>query len=410
MTNEEMYKKFVEKNNYMKNAMTMAGNKHLIGHIESVDFAKNKSICTMNGQKIEGLITQLVTAVMQGRYVVSNPSALQGFNFSLLNAKPVMKKEETKKVAPIFRVRTDEDGVYIVKEGTGAGIVEHWKYVDIIEKEMDERVLVDDYQGWLQKIVQKSVPRLQKQGVQDRIIQKAYSVLYHGLEAVDIDKVFCSENNYSEWHYNIMHGLREHFGLGDRTCFIQVCQNNHSQGDTYDVDGTEYWVLDEGDARTAFEESVDSLMEECGPDCFGDPARYITVDLDFAQEWLFNNDAEFIREEQDHEELKRLYCQYGGGDLDYNWDELSDDEWEGVRDKTIDNYVNEKGEDAATFMEYMNDNFGKEWVSDNYWKDHVYPDYDTLISDFGYEHELSPCEEVEQFDAYGKKFYAFKMD
>ena len=94
MTNEEMYKKFVEKNNYMKNAMTMAGNKHLIGHIEKVDLAKNKVISTMQEKKIEGYITQLVMAVMNGQFVVSNPSALQGFNFSLLNAKPVIKKED----------------------------------------------------------------------------------------------------------------------------------------------------------------------------------------------------------------------------------------------------------------------------------------------------------------------------
>lgn len=410
MTNEEMYKKFVEKNNYMKNAMTMAGNKHLIGHIEKVDLAKNKVISTMQEKKIEGYITQLVMAVMNGQFVVSNPSALQGFNFSLLNAKPVIKKEdkqETPKKEVTYTVEYDDEAYevsIISHRGLRTDIVANYILYEVLEEIVNAGVRTNEEKDVIQGIFNKDIPTLRKDGVPDSIIKEAYLAVIKWLSKVDIDRLHCTYMDWGDYDYNIMRGLRKKFDLGERL-FI-----DHPESKEFVVKDTTYKVLDEADAREAFEESVDDLFETNGPTVFGDPARYITVDLDFAQEWLFNSDADFIREEEDNEELKRLYCQYGGGDLDYNWDELSDDEWEEVRDKTIDNYVNEKGEDAATFMEYMNDNFDKDWVSNDFWKGHVYPDYDTLISDFGYEHELSPCEEVEQFDAYGKKFYAFKMD
>ena len=174
MTNEEMYKKFVEKNNYMKNAMTMAGNKHLIGHIEKVDLAKNKSICTMNGQKIEGLITQLVTAVMQGRYVVSNPSALQGFNFSLLNAKPVMSKEKRQLIPYENEI---EVGIQI-KVGSKSEFKHGHNIKEFALARKNEKMSVKDAAKAYTHYVAKLVP-----DASDQVLQKVYEMVKNKLYA-----------------------------------------------------------------------------------------------------------------------------------------------------------------------------------------------------------------------------------
>ena len=182
--------------------------------------------------------------------------------------------------------------------------------------------------------------------------------------------------------------LRKAFDLDDEEPIEKLDDDRFKVGD--DV----YRVLTKDAAREEFEEHVDDLLYSCGTDVFGDTARYILVDLDYAQNWMEDSESQFLYD-LSVDELRDRYIENNGDESDYDWNNLSDDDQEEIIDKLIKDFVEENACDEETFMDYMNWNFGDGWYNDSFWKDSIYPDYDILISDFGLGHELSDFDEEE---------------